>query len=372
MNTQEKLEILASDSQYDLACSCGTSKDNHRRRTAEGRWLYPVPLAAGGYGIMFKTLLSNACGNDCRYCPLRSDANARRCTLTPEEIAKFFYEFQLRRPLLGIFLSSGVIDTPDRTMEKLLATAEILRYRYSYRGYIHLKIIPGASEAAILRALSLATAVSLNIEVPGERHFVRLSRCKDFRRDIIAPLKIISANTAPGERFGRVKCTTQFIVGASDESDREIVGYMDGLYNRLNFERIFFSAYQPVSGGPSLPGERFQLDGNARLTREHRLYQVDWLLRKYRFSPGEMVFRSDGNLALDLDPKEMWARAHPEYFPVRINTADREELLRIPGIGPVWAKRIIVARRIHRLTRLSMIGFTGKLAGKALNYIDFS
>ncbi|MEG1979376.1 MAG: hypothetical protein RR060_01555, partial [Victivallaceae bacterium] len=317
METINKLEILSADSQYDLACACGTGDKDRRHRTLDGRWLYPVPLAAGGEGIMFKTLLSNACSNDCKYCPLRRNANARRCTLTPDETAKFFYEYQRKRPLLGMFLSSGVNGSAEHTMDRLLATAEILRKRYRYRGYIHLKIIPGASMAAIDETLKLASAVSLNIEVPGKKYFDQLSQSKNFDQDIVAPLKYIARQTAKGNPFSRIKCTTQFIVGASTETDSEIIRYMDGIYNRLKFERVYFSAYQPGLGDSSLPGENFTLNANNRLTREHRLYQVDWLLRQYKFQPSEMIFDPDGNLSLEHDPKESWALSNPEFFPVR-------------------------------------------------------
>ena len=374
LDTIEKLNILSEDSQYDLACSCGTSQKDRRRRTLEGKWLYPVPLARGGYGIMLKTLLSNACSSDCKYCPLRHDGNTpRRCTLTPDETARAFMNHLRKQWLLGIFLSSGITGTPDRTMQLLTDTAAILRYKYRYKGYIHLKIIPGASEAAVRRALQLSTAVSLNIEAPGRQHFAKLSNYKDYNRDIIAPLKLMAAETSRGAEYSKVKCTTQFIVGASDETDREIVRYMDGIYNRLNFERVYFSAYQTGLGKPDLPGERnFTLDPGDRLTREHRLYQVDFLMRAYQFNASEMVYDDKGNLDLSRDPKEAWALSHPEFFPVRINKGDKEALLRVPGLGPVSVERILLARKNFRIRALEDVGIRGKLARKAFSYLDFS
>lgn len=374
LDTIEKLNILSEDSQYDLACSCGTSQKGRRRRTLEGRWLYPVPLARGGYGIMLKTLLSNACSSDCKYCPLRHDGNTPcRCTLTPDETARAFMNHLRRQWLLGIFLSSGIIGTPDHTMQLLTDTAAILRRKYRYRGYIHLKIIPGASEAAVRRALQLSTAVSLNIEAPGRQHFAKLSSYKDYNRDIIAPLKLMAAETSRGAEYSKVKCTTQFIVGASDETDREIVRYMDGIYNRLNFERVYFSAYQTGLGKPDLPGERnFTLDPGDRLTREHRLYQVDFLMRAYQFNASEMVYDDKGNLDLSRDPKETWALSHPEFFPVRINKGDKEALLRVPGLGPISVERILLARKNFRIRALEDVGIRGKLARKAFSYLDFS
>ncbi len=370
----EKLKLLATDSQYDLSCACSTSDPREkRRRGLDGNWLYPVPLAAGGYGIMFKTLLTNVCTSDCRYCPLRLDGNARRCSMTPDEVASAFMEHLRKQWLLGIFVSSGIIDTADRTMERLLDVARILRHRYRYRGYIHLKIIPGASRPAIDEALSLATAVSLNIEAPGRRHFRKLSDYKDFDRDIVEPLKYIAANTAKGSPHSRVKTSTQFIVGASDECDREIVTYLDGIYHRLKFERAYFSAYQAGLGDRSLPGEqRFTLEPGDRLTREHRLYQADFLLRSYKFDVSELEYDSGGNFDLSADPKLIWARRHPEFFPVRLATADRETLLRVPGLGPTYADRIIANRRHGRIRDLAAIGLKAKNADKTRSWCDFS
>lgn len=168
METIEKLKLLSADSQYDLACACGSNKDDRRRRGLDGRWLYPVSLPEGGYSILIKTLLSNACANDCRYCPLRLESNVRRCTLTPEEVANLFIEYVRRGKVFGLFLSSAVIGNPDHTMERINTVARLLRGRHQYRGYIHLKIIPGASDAAIEEAISLSTAVSLNIETRAE------------------------------------------------------------------------------------------------------------------------------------------------------------------------------------------------------------
>lgn len=371
MDPLTRLHILSADSRYDLACSCGESE--HRRRTGDGsRWLYPVPLAAGGRGFVFKTLLSNCCVNDCRYCPLRGDADAERCSLSPDEVVRLFLRHNERQWLLGLFLSSGVCGTPDHTMEKLIAAAEILRRKHRYRGYIHLKIIPGASEDAMAEALRYASAVSLNIEVPGRRYFEQLSRSKDFDRDIIAPLRYLARQTARGGPYARIRCTTQFIVGAADETDREIVRYMDGIYNRLRFERVYFSAYQDGTGAIPVPGDHdLKLAAERRLTREHRLYQVDWLLRRYRFSPAEMEFDADGNLSLAADPKQVWASRHPEFFPVNVNRAPAADLLRVPGLGPVAVDRIVEARGAHRLDSLNRLRIPGAYLRKAEPFLTY-
>jgi predicted DNA-binding helix-hairpin-helix protein len=370
MDTLEKLKILSEDSRYDLACACGTRNDDRRKRGQDGKWLYPVSLPRGGYSVLLKTLLSNACANDCRYCPLRSGTNVRRCTLKPEEVARSFMEYYRRKKVFGLFLSSGVIGTPDNTMERINTVARLLRHRHEFRGYIHLKIIPGASDAAIEDSLSLATAVSLNIETPGKRHFNVLSRKKDYEKDILGPLRSMSRLTRRGMKFSRVKCTTQFIVGASDETDGEIVDSMFGLYKDLRFQRVYFSEYQKGLGDPGIPGERFSLQGAGKpFVREHRLYQADFLLRKYGFGREDILFDESGNLRLDKDPKEVWADCHPEYYPVRINTSDRESLLRVPGLGPETAGRILQARRECRISRLEDLGLKGKRLEKVKGYV---
>ena len=174
-DTRQKLEILSKDAQYDLACACGRKDEEHRRRGARDTWIYPATLPNGGTSVLFKTLISNVCSNDCKYCPLRSDQDVRRCTLSEEETVNAFLDYFNRRQVFGLFLTSGVLGTPDATMEKLNRITRILRYKRNFKGYIHLKVIPGASDSAIEEAVSLSTAVSLNIETPGANHLAALS-----------------------------------------------------------------------------------------------------------------------------------------------------------------------------------------------------
>jgi predicted DNA-binding helix-hairpin-helix protein len=372
METIEKLKILSEDSQYDLACACGTNKNDHRKRGLDGKWLYPVALPQGGYSVLLKTLLSNSCANDCGYCPLRSESNAQRCTLSPEEVARIFMEYFRRKKVFGLFLSSGVLWNPDYTMDKINTVARLLRGRHAYRGYIHLKIIPGASDAAIEEAISLSTAVSLNIETPGKKHFELLSGKKNYERDIIRPIKLMGRLTGKGMRFSKVKCTTQFIVGASNETDSEIIQYLSNLYNRMNFKRVYFSAYQKGLGNPDIPGEKqFLTNPGEQFMREHRLYQVDFLLRKYGFREGDVPLDGNGNLRLDRDPKQVWADSNPDFYPVRINTADREDLLRVPGIGPETVKKILTMRKERRIGRVEDLGIRGKRADASKGYLIF-
>lgn len=370
MDTIEKLKILSEDSQYDLACACGTNKYDRRQRGAEGKWLYPVSLPQGGYSVLLKTLLSNACANDCKYCPLRSDTNVQRCTLQPEEVARVFMEYLAKRKVFGLFLSSGVINTPDYTMEKLNAVARLLRYKHNFKGYIHLKIIPGASYAAIEDSLKLASGVSLNIETPGKKHFDLLSNKKNYDKDIVQPLKLISRLTQKGSRYSRVKHTTQFIVGASDEKDSEIINYMFALYNRLNLDRVYFSSYQKGLGHPDIPGEKtVHSNPEKSFVREHRLYQVDFLIRKYGFNSQDIILDENGNLKLDKDPKEIWADKHPEFFPVKINKSDKEALLRVPGLGLDSVGKILAVRREEKISRIERFGIKGKRLEKIKKYV---
>lgn len=372
MDTIEKLKILSEDSRYDLACACGTSKFDHRKRGLEGKWLYPVVLPNGGYSILLKTLLSNSCANDCKYCPLRSEKDVRRCTLLPEEVARLFMDYYARKKVFGLFLSSAVMGNPDFTMEKINAVARLLRYKHRFKGYIHLKVIPGASDAAIEEALSLSTAVSLNMEVPGGKHFKKLSSRKEYERDIMNPVRLMGRLTRRGARFSGVKCTTQFIVGASDETDSEVIDSTFKLYKELNFKRVYFSAYQKGLGAPEIPGES-QAPSNPEqgFIREHRLYQVDFLIRKYGFRRDDILLDSGGNLSLEKDPKELWAENHPEFFPVHLNKADKEALLRVPGLGPETAALILNFRRERKVAGLGDLALKGKRAKKISPYVVF-
>jgi predicted DNA-binding helix-hairpin-helix protein len=370
--THQKLEILSTDAQYDLACACNTSKDEHRQRTAEGKWIYPVTLPNGGRSVLFKTLTSNVCMNDCKYCPLREQMDVRRVSLAPEETTKVFLNYLNQRKVFGLFLSSGVIGSPDATMDRLNGVAKLLRRKHKFKGYIHLKIIPGASDAAVQEAVSLASAVSLNIETPGEKNLAKLSQKKRYIRDIIEPIKLISRLTGRGSRYERVKQTTQFIVGAAGEQDTQIVKYMSGLYERLKMHRVYFSAYQRGLGDSSIAGEQVIPQNKADiLMREHRLYQVDFLMRKYAFTEPDIIFDKDGNLSLETDPKKAWALGHPEFFPININKASKFSLLRVPGLGPLTVTRILQQRKQGRISSIENVGKVGVRLKKAKKYLTF-
>ncbi|MFH1772112.1 MAG: hypothetical protein ABH872_04775 [Candidatus Omnitrophota bacterium] len=256
-------------------------------------------------------------------------------------------------------------------MGAINAVAGILR-RSRFKGYMHLKVIPGTSDAAIRESVSLASAVSINIETARQESFQTLCTTKNYSRDIIRPINLISTLTQERTPYSHVKQTTQFVVGASSEPDRDIIIHSWRLYKQLRLSRIYFSAYQRGLGEPGIPGELSRHSNADLLTREHRLYQVDWLLRKYGFRPEEIPLESDGNLSLTTDPKEMWAKAHPGHFPVNINRAQPCDLLRIPGFGLVTVNRVLAMRKSgSRIRHIEELGKAGKRLKKAQQYVDF-
>jgi predicted DNA-binding helix-hairpin-helix protein len=373
MDDHEKLAMLADASRYDLSCACGTKRGtDHRKRGADGMWVYPASVPRGGESIMLKTLLSNACVNDCRYCPFRAENDTRRVSLAPETVARAFMDYYRAGGIHGIFLSSGVTGCADATMDRMVAVAEMLRRTHEFRGFIHLKVLPGASDAAIEAALSLSTCVSLNVEAPTRGAFRNLSERKDYDQDILRPLSTIARLTRRGGPYERVGQTTQFVVGAAGEPDRDIVRATFGLYRRLGLSRVYFSAYQKGLGDPGLAGEQGTAPPQTSLLCEHRLYQADWLLRKYGFDDEELFFGEDGNLPLGADPKQVWAERHPEFWPVDVNRAERMDLLRVPGIGETTADRILELRREGtRLRTLEQVGVRGRRLHRAESYLEF-
>lgn len=300
--------------------------------------MYPAVLPDGRTVRLLKVLQTNVCSKNCLYCANRVTRDIPRETFSPEELARLFDEMRRARLVQGLFLSSAISGCPDRDMGRMTATAAILRGRYGFRGYIHLKILPGASRDAIEQAARLADRISINLEAPGEEALGKVAGQKRFSEDILRQVRWI--HEAIGDPGSRAKShTTQFVVGAAQEADRDILAWTERLYRRESLARAYFSAYQiPDSETPlrSAP---------TSLLREHRLYQADFLLRKYGFRLEEIVFEPNGNLSLATDPKQAWAQRHPEAFPVDLATAPLELLLRVPGVGPVSAARICRARR---------------------------
>jgi putative DNA modification/repair radical SAM protein len=306
---------------------------------------------------------------DCTYCLSRRSNVVERATFTPEEIADLTMNFYLRNYIEGLFLSSAVYGSPDTTMEELVNVCRLLRQKYTFNGYIHLKIIPGASQELIRQAGFLADRLSVNIEFPSEASLKRLAPQKS-KKSIIAPMKQIGEDFT-GFQLERKKrrnapsfCpggqSTQMIISASGESDLHILNLSESLYNKMSLKRVYYSAYVAVNEGPNLPA----LSSAPPLIREHRLYQADWLLRYYRFQAHEILSPEFPQLDERLDPKTAWALRNFDLFPIDINRAGYDELLRIPGVGVTSARRIIATRRIAAIREqdLKKIGLVLKRA----------
>lgn len=360
VDTRQKIEVLGRSAQYDLCGeACGTEAS--RVRDDLGRWIYPAVLPDGKRINLLKVLLTNACENDCYYCANRASRNFRRLSFTPEELAYAFDQMHRRGLVQGLFLSSGVCNA-TRTMDRMIATVELVRRRYAFPGYVHLKILPGATFAHVERAVQLANRVSVNLEAPNPERLARIAPPKDFTTHLLQPLHWTKRLIEESKR-GSVSQTTQFVVGAADETDRELLSTTAQLYREVGLARVYFSAFQPI---PETPLEDHL---PTPLLREHRLYQTDFLFRKYGFTFEDLVFDDAGNLPSEADPKMMWAQAHPECFPVEVNRASREELLRVPGIGPTSASRILKLRGKDRLRELSDLQRTGAVAKRAAPFV---
>lgn len=313
----------------------------------------PIPI--------LRTLQTSACERNCFYCPFRAGRNYRRVSLKPEELAGAFDQMQRRKLVDGLFLSSGIVGGGARAMDSMLATAEILRRKYRYSGYLHLKIMPGAETAQIEQAARLADRLSINLEGANAQRLASLAPGKDFWQELHSPLDWL--HEWKRARRGGPSLVTQFVVGPAGESDRELLQTVETLYRQVGLSRAYYSAFRPVSdtplaGCPPTPH-----------LRQHRLYQSDWLLRFYGFSLAELPFDGSGRLPLGIDPKLAWAQRHLAGRPLEINRATQTELLRIPGIGPKSAAAIIAARREGRLLDLNQLRRLGAQADRAAPFI---
>jgi predicted DNA-binding helix-hairpin-helix protein len=297
---------------------------------------------------MLKTLLTSACERNCYYCPFRAGRNYRRQTFKPEEMAKTFMDMHRAGAVNGLFLSSGIIKGGVATQDRLLDTAVILRQKYGFPGYLHLKIMPGAEKEQVRQAMTLADRLSVNLEAPNDQRLLALAPKKEFVVELLQPLRWVDeirrAEPARLGWHGRWPSTvTQFVVGGAEESDLELLTTTAFLHKQLRLRRVYFSAFSPVVNTPleNHPAEN--------PLRQHRLYQTSFLFRDYGFDLEELAFDRKGNLPLEIDPKLAWARANLQENPVEVNAAAPEELLRVPGIGPKNAQTIIAARRQGKL-----------------------
>jgi len=337
-------------------------------REEKAAFVHPAVLPNGKRVKLLKTLLSSACERDCYYCPFRAGRDFRRATFKPGEFAGLFMKLHQAGAAEGIFLSSGIAAGGANTQNRILDTAEILRNRHGYRGYMHLKIMPGAERGQVERTMQLADRVSVNLEAPNTERLARLAPHKTFLEELLQPLKWVEEirRTQPAYRFwnGRYPSTvTQFVAGGADESDLELLTTTAWLTKNLRLKRAYFSAFSPVSDTP------MENKPAVDPLREHRLYQASFLLRDYGFDLEEMPFTQDGNLPLPTDPKLAWAQRNLSEHPLEVNRAEKRELLRIPGIGLKGAEAILSARRMTRLRDLSSLGKLGIIVARAAPFL---
>jgi len=363
MDTESKLQTLVAAAEYDVCghSSLGLGSSNPLR------FIHRAALPGGGTICLFKVLLTNVCINDCAYCVNQIGRDVRRRAFQPEELARVFMELHRRKLVRGLFLSSGIGQNPSQTMESMVKTVEILRYRYEFKDYIHLKILPGASIDCVTEGCKLANRVSINMEAPTPRYLAKLSSRKDLADGIVERMRWVKKVIDTGEGLIPSGQTTQFVVGAAGETDRDILHTTEALYNEIDLKRVYFSAFRPIRDS--------RLEGVHPVPpmRQHRLYQADWLFRVYGFSPQELELAVDsgGNLRLNRDPKLVIAQKQPWLFPVDVNTASYNELLRVPGIGPVSARRIVDARREHSIFSLQQLRKIGVATRRAVPFIWF-
>ena len=353
-----KLKILAESAKYDVSCSSsGTVRANKPGmlgNTVGGMGICHSFAEDGRCISLLKVMLTNYCIYDCAYCINRRTNDLPRATLSVSELVELTIEFYRRNYIEGLFLSSGVVRNPDYTMERLVRVAKDLRLVHRFNGYIHLKSIPGASQELVHEAGLYADRLSINIEIPKEENLKLLAPEKDHA-SVLAPMRYIQQGVAQNReekrhfrhtpRFVPAGQSTQLIVGATPETDKDILTLTSSLYSRPSMRRVYYSGYISVN----TYDKRLPALKQPPLVRENRLYQADWLLRFYQFKVEEIVDDAYPLLDLELDPKLAWALRHPEYFPVDINRADYEMLLRIPGVGVKSARLIVASRRFSRL-----------------------
>ena len=379
MSIMDKLGILTDAAKYDVAC---TSSGNERKGDGTGMG---NTIKAGichsfsGDGrciSLLKILFTNECIYDCKYCVNRCSNDVPRASFTPDEVCRLTIEFYRRNYIEGLFLSSGILYSPDYTMELLYQTLYKLRREYNFQGYIHVKAIPGANQELVRMTGFLADRMSINLELPTAEGLKKLAPNK-HRKNILTPMRLIQNGIAVNKNevavyrhapvFVPAGQSTQMIIGATPENDYQIMSVAQNLYDKFSLKRVFYSAFVQVNEDKDLPA----LPGGPPLLREHRLYQADWLLRFYGFRADELLDEKRPNFNVLLDPKEDWALRHLEFFPVEINRADYQALLRVPGIGVKSAQRIVKARRNGNL-RFEDLKRIGVVLKRALYFITCS
>lgn len=361
MEISEKLRILSSAAKYDVSCSSSGSNRSSKKGdigSVATSGICHTFTPDGRCISLLKILLTNYCIYDCAYCINRTSNDIERASFTVNEVVDLTMNFYRRNYIEGLFLSSAIIKNANFTMERLTEVIEKLRNEYNFRGYIHLKAIPGADEALIKKAGSLVDRMSVNLELPSA-HSLKLLAPQKNKDEIFKPMTLIKNNII-ANKYEKRKYknssifvpggqSTQLIVGATKESDLNILNLSENLYNKFDLKRVYYSAYVPVNSGKNLPELK-----NPPTLREHRLYQGDWLLRVYGFKSNELLSEENPNLDINFDPKTNWALNNIHQFPVEINKAPYELLIRVPGIGIRGARKIISARRINSLDFLDL------------------
>ena len=358
MTLGEKLEILSDAAKYDVSCTSGGTErkgDGEGMGNCRKAGICHSFSADGRCISLLKILFTNECIYDCKYCVNRSGNDVVRTSFTPEEVCTLTMEFYRRNYIEGLFLSSGVLKSPNYTMELLYTVLYKLRHEHNFQGYIHVKAIPGADSRLIQMTGYLADRMSVNIELPTAESLRFLAPHKT-RKNILAPMRFVQQMSAENQyeiqtyrhvpKFVPAGQSTQMIIGATPESDYQILHVAESLYKKFDLKRVFYSAFIPVNEDKNLPSVKEQ---RPPLLREHRLYQADWLLRYYHFEAGELLDEENPNFNAYLDPKCFWALRHLEEFPIEINYAAYDMLLRVPGIGYKSASRIVKARRMGML-----------------------
>jgi predicted DNA-binding helix-hairpin-helix protein len=377
VDLEQKLEILAPAARFD---ACDTFSKSGRRYTPK-KAVWPGPEVAnesGPDGKMlptFRVLMSSRCEWNCAYCPLRSAMDGPRAALSPEELASLFMPRVERGAVQGLFLSTGVDGDAHQATARMLDGVEHLRGQHRYGGYVHIKLLPGTARHEVERAARLADRLSINLEAPSAERLAQISPERNWLSDLVERLVWMREWQREGRRIrlGEREATTlasglatQFVVGAAGESDRELLTATSWLYRDLELRRVYFGAFRPAQGTP-LAGQ-----DPTPFVREQRLREADWLLRNYGFTTPELPYETGGDLPLHIDPKLAWALAHPERFPMEINQASSEELLRIPGIGPLAVKRIVRLRRETRFSAPEHLAALGTAAGRARDFVTLN
>lgn len=360
--SQDKLQILGKTAQFDV---CGLPRlfSGKRKKLERFKFIYPA-VGKGRCIRLFKVLQTNLCEGNCFYCANRKERNFPRVSFSPDELARLFIRYYQRGLVDGLFLSSAISGSVARSQEETFKTLYLVRKKYGYKGYIHYKVLPGSEASLIEECAAFADRLSINLEAPGPGYLSKLSPTKNFSTQLLAGLEKISLLNR--ETPLRAGITTQLVVGAAGEKDKQIAHFAHLLYKKYKLWRVYYSGFLPIKDTPleSVPA--------CHNLRELRLYQADFLLRGYRFIPEELPFDKNGNLPRDKDPKLAWATNNSDKFPVEVNKAGYWKLLRVPGIGRISAKRIIKRRKEGRITTLNELKATGCVVKRARNFVTIN